>query len=554
MCLQLLSRAILAVSALSVFLPTFCLSGGQVILEEGFESGTLGEGWEKNTQDTTRLAFEYRPEYVHSGRASYRVTTLDRQGGDMGSNIKFFFLPGVDKAHFRWYGMFDRDFDQGRAMHYVFITGSRTDDRYSPLGKAGQRADGTNFFVTNLEPSVQRGKFSPPGVMGFYTYWPEMKPDPNTGKYWGNRFEPDTPVRIERGRWHCFEVMVKLNAPGGSDGEQAFWIDGDKKYHQTGLRWRDSDILRLNMLNLEIYIHSSTRKNTVWFDDVKISTEYIGPLEKETAVPESGVIEKPGIIYNVEAAELGKMDLYLPAVRVDSPRPGVLLIHGGGWSGGERGQWRKLAHLLAGRGYVCASASYRLAPGVTVFEIIADVRRAMDFFKANSSAYGVDPERIGVVGSSAGGHLAALLATIPPGDSLGDPEGLIRRDTRPAAAACYNPVLDFIEEGGGRDWREKLFAGSGDIDKDREAWAIVSPARRVSADMPPFLFIYGDRDTLTPVENSRKMIDGMKAAGVEAALEMFPGMEHGFGYSLSPGESLRAAETVADFFDSRLKK
>ena len=253
----------------------------EVILRESFESGELGRGWEKNTEDRARLDFEYRPQYVHSGKVSYRITTLNRDGKDIGSNIKFFFLPGVDKAYFRWYGMFAGDFDQGRGMHYVFITGSRTDDKYSPLGKAGLRADGTNFFVTNLEPSNHRGQYPPPGVMGFYTYWPDMKPDPNTGKYWGNRFEPNVPVQIKRGRWYCFECMIKLNGPGKSDGEQAFWIDGEKKYHQTNIHWRDSEILMLNMLNLEIYIHSSLKDNTVWFDDVVISTEYVGPMEPD---------------------------------------------------------------------------------------------------------------------------------------------------------------------------------------------------------------------------------------------------------------------------------
>ena len=262
---------------LSFSLAAACRLDAQVILKEGFESGSLGPGWEKNTQDTTRLAFDYRPQYVHSGKASFRVTTFNRDGKEMGSNLKYFFLPGVDKAYFRWYGMFAPDFDQGTAMHYVFICGSRTDDKYSPLGKAGLQADGTNFFVTNLEPSNHRGQYPSPGVMGFYTYWPDMKPDPNSGKYWGNRFEPEQPVPIECGRWYCFEAMIKLNEPGKSDGEQAFWIDGVEKFRQKGLRWRDSDVLRLNLLNLEIYIHSSRQDNTVWFDDVVIGSEYVGP-------------------------------------------------------------------------------------------------------------------------------------------------------------------------------------------------------------------------------------------------------------------------------------
>jgi len=73
--------------------------------------------------------------------------------------------------------------------------------------------------------------------------------------------------------------MVKLNEPGKSDGEQAFWVDGEKKYHMTGMRWRDSDILRLNMLNLELYFGRSEQDNSVWFDDVVIGSEYIGTMQ-----------------------------------------------------------------------------------------------------------------------------------------------------------------------------------------------------------------------------------------------------------------------------------
>jgi len=250
----------------------------ETILSEGFESGVLGEGWEKNTDDTLRLAFERRPEYVHSGKASYRVSIQNLDGKAMGSNIKFFFLPGVDKAHFRWYGKFSDEMKTGLS-HYVFITGSRMDNKYSPLGQAGNAADGTNFFVTNLEPSTHRGKYPPPGIMGFYTYWPDMKPDPRSGKYWGNRFEPDEPFQLETGRWYCFEAMIKLNEPGKRDGEQAFWVDGKNLLHMTDMRWRESDILRLNMLNLELYYGHPEHDMSVWFDDVVIDTDYIGPMD-----------------------------------------------------------------------------------------------------------------------------------------------------------------------------------------------------------------------------------------------------------------------------------
>ena len=261
------------------------------------------------------------------------------------------------------------------------------------------------------------------------------------------------------------------------------------------------------------------------------------------------VIEKKGIRYNDRDEEKGLMDIYMPSGKEKS-RAGVLLIHGGGWRGGNRDQWAELARVLARRGFVCASASYRLAPGVGMNEIISDVRLAMDFFKSHAAEYGMEPDRIGAVGSSAGGHLVALLATITPGDRLGDPELTIANDTRPQAVACYNPVLDFLDES--LIWPHQLIVFRQGPEQGRKIYEQASPARRVTAQTPPFLFLYGTLDTLTPEEYSRAMISSLAAFGIPVEVAMFRGMEHGFGYRLGSPEQKRAAQVVAEFFERRL--
>ena len=89
-------------------------------------------------------------------------------------------------------------------------------------------------------------------------------------------------------------------------------------------------------------------------------------------------------------------------------------------------------------------------------------------------------------------------------------------------------------------------------EQGKKIYEQASPARRVTADAPPFLFLYGTLDTLTPEENSRAMISSLAACGIPVEVAMFRGMEHGFGYRLGNYEQKRAAQVVADFFERRL--
>jgi hypothetical protein len=79
-------------------------------------------------------------------------------------------------------------------------------------------------------------------------------------------------------RWYCLETMVKANTPGQKDGEQAFWVDGERIGRFTGLRWRDTATLKLNCFRPSVYIHDSPQTNRVWMDDMVVATSYIGPM------------------------------------------------------------------------------------------------------------------------------------------------------------------------------------------------------------------------------------------------------------------------------------
>ena len=145
----------------------------------------------------------------------------------------------------------------------------------------------------------------------------------------------------------------------------------------------------------------------------------------------------------------------------------------------------------------------------------------------------------------------ALLSTIGPDDRLGDPGGELSTDTRPQAVACYNPVLDFTDEP--LIWPSQMnFLGVPPEGKSGIYYQS-SPALRVKGREPPFLFLYGNRDILTPESKSRKMITRLAGFGIPVEVAFFHGMGHGFGYRLRAPEQKRAANVVAEFFNMWLK-
>jgi len=182
----------------------------------------------------------------------------------------------------RRYIKFAEDYDQGN-LHHVggsiyAVAGS---DKWGGMGKAGIRPTGDDRFGASFEPWRAWGRNEPPGAMMLYTYWMDMKRD-RDGNYWGNNLSPpqERQVVLKRGVWHCLEHTIKANTVGEADGEMAAWIDGKLYIHLKGFRWRSSAEVRLKRLSLILYVHQSRRSNTVWYDDVALSTGYVGPTEE----------------------------------------------------------------------------------------------------------------------------------------------------------------------------------------------------------------------------------------------------------------------------------
>jgi hypothetical protein len=140
---------------------------------------------------------------------------------------------------------------------------------------ADRRPNGFDFFRTTLDPWRDWGRNPPPGEMALGSYFPLMKIG-SDGKYYANVFKPETKVLIERGKWYCMEMMLKANDAGLNNGEQAFWINGELIGHFKNMVWRFTNDLKINSFQLGLYIHDNEKINRIWYDDIIVSTGYIG--------------------------------------------------------------------------------------------------------------------------------------------------------------------------------------------------------------------------------------------------------------------------------------
>jgi hypothetical protein len=255
---------------------------GRVIFEDGFESKkSLRKYFEIRGLDGGKARLDFDKKIAHSGRGAFRFRALPADGEASGSGASGWLGDrGFDRVYYRRYIRFAKDYDQGN-LHHVGggLTGVATRGKWDGMGKAGIRPEGDDRFNSSFEPWCDWGRRPPPGAMFLYTYWMDMKKDEKTGHYWGNNLQAAPRERIElaRDRWICLEHMIKVNDVGKANGELAAWIGGKLYIHYTGFRWRTTEKLKIKRFSLGIYVHRSTRENVVWYDDVVLSTGYVGP-------------------------------------------------------------------------------------------------------------------------------------------------------------------------------------------------------------------------------------------------------------------------------------
>ncbi|HEY3236083.1 MAG TPA: MYXO-CTERM sorting domain-containing protein [Polyangiaceae bacterium] len=239
----------------------------------------------------------------HSGARSLQITA--HKGLDTGGGPTKWFLPGYDVVFVRFWVRFSPGYNY--LHHMVFIGASRAGDKWSAFGTAGCRPSGSNFFVTQIEPFSEWGKYRPPGAWGFYSYSNDMMCDPgsNCASYadpqaicdgcalrgspcsngleccWGTNNVSSPPQISPLDAWSCLEGRVEANTGAQASGKQTLWFNDQLAGEWTGIRWRTDDTLKINSIGLWHYVTDDNyttgqTEETVWFDDVVVSTSRIG--------------------------------------------------------------------------------------------------------------------------------------------------------------------------------------------------------------------------------------------------------------------------------------
>lgn len=262
-----------------------------------------------------------------------------------------------------------------------------------------------------------------------------------------------------------------------------------------------------------------------------------------------------GIVYG----QRGTNDIALDVLRPKSPNGlGVLVLVSGGWKSGKPGEFPVwMAAPMLRRGYTVFAIYHVSQPKASVPEIIEDMHRAVRFVRHHARDYGVDPQRLGVTGGSAGGHLSLMLATRGGPGPADAPDPVERESSAVQAVAIFYPVTDLVNLGTSTenlhdDGPPKSFRNSfGPQATNTAVWKVIghdaSPINFVTTNLPPILIYHGDADTLVPLEQSQWFEAKVRAVGRPFTLVVHPGGAHGW-YTM-----LWDIRAFADWFDNYLK-
>ena len=255
------------------------------------------------------------------------------------------------------------------------------------------------------------------------------------------------------------------------------------------------------------------------------------------------------IVYSKAGTDELKLDVSRPPGK-DGLFPAVLVIHGGAWRQGNKADVRAIAGAFTKRGYVAVAPQYRFCPKDAFPAQVHDVKAAVRWIKTNAKKYQVDPDRIGAIGFSAGGHLALMLGLTSPADGLEGNVPAGAPDSRIKAVVNYFGPTDLAAKDIPpicKPWVRDLLGGTPQEKPDVAAKA--SPLTFVSKDDAPVLTFQGTKDPLVPYNQAIKLADAMSTAGVPGRVELLLGAGHGF----AGAELDRTINETFQFLDRHLK-
>lgn len=257
---------------------------------------------------------------------------------------------------------------------------------------------------------------------------------------------------------------------------------------------------------------------------------------------------EPGMKKDVPFTKVGDVTLALDAYvpEGEGPFPAVIVVHGGGWVNGNKQSYvQPLFDPLTKGGFSWFTIDYRLAPQYRYPAAVEDVEAAIRYVRANAKRYKVDPDKIAIMGESAGGHLVSLVGARS------------KPDTKVAAVVSFYGVHDFeareVPKGKPTEPVEK-FLGVTDLSpKSLKIMREASPLTYVKAGMPPYLLIHGTKDAQVPYEQSPMMCDKIKQAGASCELFTVPDAPHGVGPWEKVPEFQAYKEKMVEWLKATLK-
>ncbi len=265
----------------------------------------------------------------------------------------------------------------------------------------------------------------------------------------------------------------------------------------------------------------------------------------------AGVEAHRNIEYIPNGHERHKLDVFTPTDANESVRPLIVWVHGGAWLGGSKDNCP--AVRFVNRGYVVASINYRLSRHAKYPAQIEDCKAAIRFLRAHAKDYGIDPNRVGVWGSSAGGHLVALLGTTGDVKQYDKGENLDQSSRVQAVCDFFGPtdftLMSKFESTMDHDSPtapEALLIG-GPVQENKDLCKAANPITYVTKDDPPFLICHGNKDPLVPHNQSVILDEALTQAKVESTLHIVEGGGHG-GW-----RDAKVNKMVEEFFDKHLK-
>jgi acetyl esterase/lipase len=245
--------------------------------------------------------------------------------------------------------------------------------------------------------------------------------------------------------------------------------------------------------------------------------------EGDIQIPADVVVERP-IEYGKVGDTLLLLDLYSPKA-LDAPAPGLIFIHGGGWTKGHRNDYQLYTIPFAQRGYVVATISYRFAQVAKFPGCVEDAKCAVRWMRANAEKLNVDPDRIAVIGGSAGGYLtlmAGYSADVPELEGAGGHPDVSSKPN--AIIDIYGPV-DLTTEYA-RNSREVGRFLPKSYEEDPALYSLASPLFHLDADDPPTLVIQGTIDELVPVSQSDRLVEKLQELGIPHYYVRLDGWPH----------------------------